>query len=74
MKKQMYRIQKTDWMASVRIGKKTQYVFARDKGDLEMTLADRCEFPGAKIQIFKVSLEFRDAYVVPENKKAKVRK
>ena len=76
MRKQLYKIDKYDWLASVRRGKKTQYVYAKDRQDLEMTLADRCEFPGAQIQIFKLSHEFRDAYVVtdPRAVKAKMKK
>lgn len=76
MRKQLYKIDKVDWLASVRRGIKTRYLYAKDKQSLMHELADQCEFPGAQIQIFKLSHEFRDAYVIndPRAVKAKMKK
>ena len=48
MKKQLYKIDKLDWLASVRRGKKTQYVYAKDRQDLEMTLMNALQMTGSR--------------------------
>jgi len=70
MKKQMYRFEKYDWFVTI-YKKYIPAVFTYEFSTLvkakNYIRKQACH--GDEVQIFKVSYEFRDAFVVGENKR-----
>lgn len=73
MKKQLFKIHKNDWAAVVRNLTGETYFYDRTRAGV-LELANSWAKPGAKVQIFKLSYEFKDAFVVPEKLMAKGKK
>lgn len=65
MKRQIYKINKTDWIGTVRRGKRVQYAYGTKKKEL-LDLVYRNLIKGAEVQVFKLSYEFKDSFVVPK--------
>ena len=56
MKKQAYKINKMDWVVTVKTGSKTKYQYFQTAKEAKIYMKAR---PGTR-QLFKVSYEFRD--------------
>jgi hypothetical protein len=63
MKKQLYKIDKTDWVVSIRNGKCTRYAMGPTKKGL-LDFVSKKLTKGAQVQVFKLSYEFKDSFIV----------
>lgn len=70
MKRQLYKIDKQDWVITIKGKRGVWYRWASTLKEAKQRAND-CTRPGAIVQIFKVSYEFRDAYVVKPKYKGK---
>jgi len=60
MKKQLYKIEKCDWFVTVRTGSLTTACYFETQKEAKEYAKKR----HGKIQLFKLSYEFKDAWVV----------